>query len=437
MDWTLERRWLVLTTGLFLALFFLPMPSVGWLTALPLGEALYEGVALVHWYAREHVILCLLPAFLIAGGMAVFIAQGAVLRYLGPDAPKALALGVASVSGSVLAVCSCTVLPLFSGLYKRGAGIGPAVAFLYTGPAINVIAIVMTAKVLGLELGIARAVAAIAFAFVIGLAMHLIYRHEVRDDAGFAALPESDGGTGRIVLVFAAMIGVLVFANWAEAGAAGVGVWTAVHERKWWLAAGFGLLMAAVLVRGFGWPLKPLLVVAAAVALAAVVAPEAPQFAFVVGVLGLVAAAWRSGDDGRDWMGESWSFAKQILPLLLAGVFVAGVLLGRPGHEGLIPSAWVAALVGGESLAANVFASVVGALMYFATLTEVPIVQGLRAAGMGEGPSLALLLAGPALSLPNMLAIRSVIGTEKTLVYCSLVVVAATSCGLIYGNLIA
>ncbi|MFP4127382.1 MAG: permease, partial [Alphaproteobacteria bacterium] len=232
MDWTLERRWLALTTGLFLALFFLPMASVGWLPALPLGDALYEGIALVHWYAREHVILCLLPAFLIAGGMAVFIAQGAVLRWLGPDAPKALALGVASVSGTVLAVCSCTVLPLFGGLYKRGAGIGPAVAFLYTGPAINVIAIVMTTKVLGLELGIARAIAAIAFAVVIGLAMHLIYRREVRDGGGFAALPQGEGGTGRIVLVFAAMIGVLVFANWAEAGAAGVGFWTAVYELK-------------------------------------------------------------------------------------------------------------------------------------------------------------------------------------------------------------
>jgi uncharacterized protein len=436
MDWTAERRWLALTTGLFLALFFLPMPSVGWLTDIPLGDALYEGIALVHWYAREHVILCLLPAFLIAGGMAVFIAQGAVLRYLGPDAPKALALGVASVSGTVLAVCSCTVLPLFGGLYKRGAGIGPAVAFLYTGPAINVIAIVMTTKVLGLELGIARAVAAIAFAVVIGLAMHLIYRGELRDGGGIAALPAGEGGTGRIVLVFAAMIGVLVFANWAEAGAAGVGFWTAVYSLKWWLAAGFALLMGAVLVKGFGWPLRPLLVVAAAVALAAVIAPEAPQFAFVVGVVGLVAAAWRSGDDGQDWMAESWSFAKQILPLLLAGVFVAGVLLGRPDHEGLIPSAWVAGLVGGEGFAANVFASVVGALMYFATLTEVPIVEGLRAAGMGEGPSLALLLAGPALSLPNMLAIRSVIGTEKTLVYCGLVVVAATSCGLVYGNVI-
>lgn len=436
MDWSDERRWLALTTGVFLALFFLPMPSVGWLTELPLGAALYEGVALVHWYAREHVVLCLLPAFLIAGGMAVFIAQGAVLRWLGPDAPKAAALAVASVSGSVLAVCSCTVLPLFSGLYKRGAGIGPAVAFLYTGPAINVIAIVMTTKVLGLELGIARAVAAIAFAVVIGLAMHLIYRHEGRDAGGFAALPEGDGGTGRVVLLFAAMIGVLVFANWAEAGAAGVGVWTTVHELKWWLAPAFALLLGAVLVRGFGWPLRPLLGLGAAVVLAAAAAPQAPQLAFVVGLVGLVAVAWRSGDDGRDWMGESWSFAKQILPLLLAGVFVAGVLLGRPGHEGLIPSAWVAALVGGESPAANVFASVVGTLMYFATLTEVPIVQGLRAAGMGEGPSLALLLAGPALSLPNMLAIRSVIGTEKTLVYCGLVVVAATSCGLIYGHLI-
>jgi uncharacterized protein len=437
VDWTLELRWLALTTGLFLALFFLPMASVDWLPALPLGTALYEGVALVHWYAQEHVILCLLPAFLIAGAMSVFIAQGAVLRYLGPDAPKAVALGVASVSGAVLAVCSCTVLPLFAGLYKRGAGIGPAVAFLYTGPAINVIAIVMTTKILGVELGIARAVAAVGFAFVIGLVMHLIYRHEVRDDGGFAVLPESEGGTGRIVLAFAAMIGVLVFANWAEAGAAQVDSWSAVHAFKWWLASAFAVLLGVVLVRGFGWSPGPLLAVGVAVALAAIIAPDHAQLAFVVGVLGLVAAAWRSGADGQDWMTESWSFAKQILPLLLVGVFVAGVLLGRPGHEGMIPSAWVATLVGGESLAANGFASVVGAFMYFATLTEVPIVEGLRAAGMGEGPSLALLLAGPALSLPNMLAIRSVIGTEKTLVYCGLVVVMATLSGLVYGNLIA
>ncbi|MFW5680193.1 MAG: permease [Pseudomonadota bacterium] len=436
MNWSLERRWLVLAAGLFLGLFFLPMPSFGWLTDLPLGHALYEGVALVHDYAREHVILCLLPAFLIAGGMSVFVAQGAVLRHLGADAPKVLALGVASVSGTVLAVCSCTVLPLFAGLYKRGAGIGPAVAFLYTGPAINVIAIVMTTKILGVELGIARAIGAIAFAFVIGLAMHLIYRNEVRDAGGFAALPASDGGTGRIVLVFAAMLGVLVFANWAEAGAEGVGFWNAVHGLKWWLAAGFGLLLGMVLVTGFGWAVRPLVLVGAAVAATAVAAPGAPQFAFVVGLAGLVVAAWQSGDDGQDWMTESWSFAKQILPLLLAGVFVAGMLLGRPGHEGLIPGTWVAALVGGESLMANAVASMAGALMYFATLTEVPIVEGLRASGMGEGPSLALLLAGPALSLPNMLVIRSVIGTEKTLVYCGLVVVGATLSGLVYGNLI-
>lgn len=436
MNWTLERRWLALATGSFLALFFMPMTSVGWLPALPLGGALYEGVALLHDYAQEHVILCLLPAFLIAGGMSVFIAQGAVLRYLGPDAPKALALGVASVSGTVLAVCSCTVLPLFGGLYKRGAGIGPAIAFLYTGPAINIIAIVMTTKILGLELGIARAVAAVGFAFVIGLVMHLLYRHDVRDDRGFAAMPGSDGGAGRIVALFAAMIGVLVFANWAQAGAAGVGIWTTVYQVKWWLAAAFAALLGVVLVRGFGWPVRPLLLAATAVAAAALLAPQAPQLAFVVGVVGLIAAAWRSGDDGQDWASESWSFAKQLLPLLFVGVFVAGVLLGRPGHEGLVPSAWVAALVGGEGLAANAFAAVVGALMYFATLTEVPIVEALRAAGMGEGPALALLLAGPALSLPNMLAIRSVIGTEKTLVYCSLVVVMATLSGLVYGNLI-
>jgi len=435
---TADRAWLAVAVLGFLLFFFLPPELLGAIDVRPIGFAVAEGVALLHDYAREHIILCLLPAFLIAGGMTVYISQAAVLRLLGPDANQALALGVGSLGGMVLAVCSCTVLPLFAGLYKRGAGIGPAVAFLFTGPAINVIAIVLTMKVLGVQLGLARAVGAVLFALVIGTVMAWIYRNEPHDAGGLAALPDGGARHGVVVLLFGAMMGVLVFANWAAVDESASAIWATIHGLKWWLAGGFGLVAAGTLALGFGWPLWPLAALAAAVAAAAYFAPVPPAAIFAAGLVGLVAAAWWGTaddvrDDARDWMAESWSFAKQILPLLVIGVFVAGFLLGRPGEAGLIPAYWVSALVGGERLRANLFASVVGSLMYFATLTEVPIVQGLRAAGMGEGPSLALLLAGPALSLPNMLAIRAIMGTRKTAVYVGLVVVMATIAGLIYG----
>lgn len=435
---TADRAWLAVAVVGFLVFFFLPLQVLEPIDVQPIGFAVAEGMALLHDYAREHVILCLLPAFLIAGGMTVYISQAAVLRLLGPDANQAVALGVGSLGGMVLAVCSCTVLPLFAGLYKRGAGIGPAVAFLFTGPAINVIAIVLTTKVLGVQLGVARAVGAVVFALVIGAVMAWLYRHEPREAGGLAALPEDGARHGRVALLFAAMMGVLVFANWAAVDAEASAVWAAIHGLKWWIAGGFGLVAAGTLALGFGWSAWSLVGLAAAIAVAAAFAPLPPMAIFAAGFVGVVAVAWwgttgDARDEARDWMAESWGFAKQILPLLVIGVFVAGLLLGRPGEAGLIPAAWVAALVGGESLRANLFASVVGSLMYFATLTEVPIVQGLRASGMGEGPSLALLLAGPALSLPNMLAIRAIMGTKKTAVYVALVVVMATVAGLIYG----
>jgi uncharacterized protein len=270
--------------------------------------------------------------------MAVYIPQAVVLKHLGAEANRWVALGVASVSGTVLAVCSCTVLPLFGGLYKRGAGIGPAVAFLYTGPAINVIAIVMTAKVLGAQLGIARAVAAIVFAIVIGLVMHLIFGRNATG-AGFKALPDADFKAANALGLFGAMMAVLVFANWAMVSAEDQSAWAAVAALKWWLAGGFGALVAVVLVVGYGWRPGPLLAVAAVVVLLALLVPHEPQLAFLAGLLGLVIVGLRSGDDAQDWMAETWSFAKQIMPLLLAGVFVAGMLLGRPGEEGLIPPA--------------------------------------------------------------------------------------------------
>jgi len=377
----------VWVVAVFLACYFLPVGGARF------DGALLEAFHLVRWYAREHVLLCLLPAFAIAGAIAVFVRQGAVMRYLGPRAPKAVAYGVAAVSGSVLAVCSCTVLPLFAGISRMGAGLGPATAFLYAGPAVNVLAIILTGRVLGVELGVARAVGAVVFSVVIGLCMHLLFRDEEEAKAAAATeVPETPPTRSpwEDVLFFASLISVLVFANWSS-GDGSSQLCCSVHDVKWELV-GAALLTAAIL------------------------------------------AYRRRGELGA-WAGESWGFARQILPLLLMGVLMAGLLLGRPDHEGLIPSDWVARMVGGNGLGANLFASVAGAFMYFATLTEVPILEGLLGAGMGKGPALALLLAGPALSLPNMLVIRSVLGTRKTLTFVLLVVVMATVSGLIYGSI--
>jgi len=386
-----EKRKFLYILGAFLVAYFLP---IQW----PRFQgAVFESLALVRWYAREHVLLCLVPAFFIAGAIAVFVSQASVLKYFGAAAPKALAYGVASVSGSILAVCSCTVLPLFSGIYTRGAGLGPAIAFLYSGPAINVLAIILTARVLGLEMGVARAVGAIAFSVVIGLLMHLLFLKEelARIDRGEIALgenPEPARPLWKDASYFFSMVAVLVFLNWG-APHQEIGIWSAVYRVKWILSGLFLVLLGFMLVR------------------------------------------WFRKDELTEWVSATWGFAKQILPLLLAGVAAAGLLLGRPGHEGLIPSEWVERFVGGNSIGANFFSALVGAFMYFATLTEVPILQGLLGAGMGKGPALALLLAGPALSLPNMLVINSVIGPKKTFAYCSLVVVMATATGLLYGSL--
>lgn len=450
----LRREWkkALGAAGVFILAFALP---VGWAR---FDDSVHEALALTQWYAREHVILCLVPAFFIAGAIGVFVSQTAVMKYLGPGAPKPLAYAVASVSGSILAVCSCTVLPLFAGIWRMGAGLGPATAFLYSGPAINVLAIVLTAAVLGPSLGTARAVGAVGFSIVIGLAMHLIYR---RQEAGRAAqamvLPDEKPAMPlwKNALWFAAMVGILVFANWGRP-ATEEGIWYGIWAGKWIITSAFAAALGAMMVAWLAvawW--KVGLVALATLAVWAVSTawllprfgealpgyeegmPYAAMFAFAVASAGLcgVLAAGRRSALAAAWLDQSWGFAKQIAPLLLFGVLVAGFLLGRPGHEGLIPSAWVEAAVGGNSVRANLLASVVGALMYFATLTEVPIVQGLMGSGMGKGPALALLLAGPALSLPSMLVIRSIMGTRKTLVYVSLVVVMSTLVGWGYGAL--
>ncbi|TYO99361.1 hypothetical protein EDC39_103207 [Geothermobacter ehrlichii] len=434
MNWKSEWKPLIWIIAVFAGCFFLPVE------ASRVQGAILESLHLVRWYAREHVLLCLVPAFFIAGAVAVFVSQAAVMKYLGPRANKALAYGVASVSGTILAVCSCTILPLFAGIYRMGAGLGPACAFLYSGPAINILAIVLTARILGPEMGIARALGAILFAVIIGLAMHFFFRREEAEKAATAPVM-GDEDEGRPLwqtsLYFASMIGILVFANWGRTDDPS-GLWYAIYTAKWWITSGFAIALAVILTTWFGVGFGRIFIASLPALLLAILQPQQPTLAFTFGVIGLsVLSNLKDSRDGEmgQWFEESWDFAKKILPLLLIGVLVAGLLLGRPGHEGLIPSNWVTSLVGGNSLSANLFASVFGAFMYFATLTEVPILQGLLGAGMGKGPALALLLAGPALSLPNMLVIRSVMGTKKTVVFVVLVMVMATVSGLIYGTI--
>jgi uncharacterized membrane protein YraQ (UPF0718 family) len=433
IDWKAEWRPLVWGVGIFAVLFWLPV-------GMPRFDgAVTEALALTRWYAREHVLLCLVPAFFIAGAIASFVSQAAVMKYLGPRAPKIVAYGVASVSGTILAVCSCTVLPLFAGIHAMGAGLGPATAFLYSGPAINVLAVVLTASVLGLKLGAARAVGAVVFAVVVGGLMAAIFRRSEQERvAAVMAMPEPDDvrPLGQTVAFFTAQVAILVFANWARPEDP-AGVWFAIWRAKWWLTSAAAVALGTVLVRWYGLAFWKAAAVALPTAALAIAVPEHPALAFTVGVVGLALVTARDRGELGQWFASSWGYAKQILPLLLGGVLIAGLLLGRPGHEGLIPSGWIEGAVGGNGLAATLFASVAGALMYFATLTEVPILQGLIGAGMAPGPSLALLLAGPALSLPNMIVIASVIGWKKTSVYIALVVVMATVTGLIYGTFIA
>jgi hypothetical protein len=382
-----EGKKFLLIIAVFLIIYFLPIG------ASRFDNAIMQSLILIKWYAREHVLLCLVPAFFIAGAISVFVSQASVMKYLGAKANKFIAYGVASVSGTILAVCSCTVLPLFAGIWRMGAGLGPACAFLYSGPAINVLAIILTARILGFQLGVARAVGAIAFSVIIGLLMHFIYRKEEIQKADNAmAFPQEEKSRPlwQNGLYFASMVAVLVFANWAKPIDSG-GAWAAIYSVKWIITA---VSLTALIV-------------------------------FLV--------LWFNKKDLTDWVDSTWTFTKQILPLLFAGVIAAGFLLGTSSGEGVIPSKWVSAAVGGNSFRANFFASVAGAFMYFATLTEVPIVQGLMSAGMGKGPALALLLAGPALSLPSMIVLRSIMGTQKTVVFVSLVVVMATICGMIFG----
>lgn len=446
MELKREIKILLWIIVVFVFAFFMPIESARFNTAVA------ATLDLVKWYAREHVILCLLPAFFIAGVIAVFVSQGSVIKYFGANAKKWLAYSVAAVSGTILAVCSCTILPLFSSIHKRGAGLGPAIAFLYSGPAINILAIILTARILGFEMGVARIIGAVVFSVVIGLLMSFVYRREEqqkREDQMNIMVEPEKRPVWQTMTHFLTLVLILVFANWGSPAANDTSsAWYYIFSWKWYITGFFSLVLAWSLVRilkiKWQWVLAAAVVTVISVLLSNSLIESAklrPLVPIVVGIaaLSVITLLDKQDDENREWTLSTWGFAKQIIPLLGIGVVIAGFLLGST-HDGqsiagVIPNEWIAKLVGGNSVFSNFFASIVGAFMYFATLTEVPILQGLIASGMGKGPALALLLAGPSLSLPNMLVIRGIIGTQKTVVYVCLVIVMATVSGLIYGGL--
>jgi uncharacterized membrane protein YraQ (UPF0718 family) len=422
--------------------------------------AVLEAFLSLQWYARNHTLACVVPAMFIAGAIATFLSKEAVLRHLGPNANKVEAYAVASVAGTVLAVCSCSVLPMFAGIYRVGAGLGPAAAFLYSGPAINVMAIFLTARVLGFDLGLARVVGAVGFAVVIGLIMAWIFRQEETQRVkAFAAFPTTGEPRRRLwqnAVFLATMILVLVFSDWTDPSRTRV---TFAPETTVRLLEGSerklqtpGPVSVAVLLettqsyrlmmeetvpelsKGMKFDVDKRFIkemsqdTPPGYEFAAWVYRHRWYFAGTFLVLTvLMALGWFEKSELQSWLLETWTFARQIIPLLFAGVFVTGFVAA------LLPEKLVGGLVGGDSLRANLVASVVGAAWYFATLTEIPILEALIGLGMGKGPALALLLAGPALSLPSIAVIYSVWGFKKTATFVVLVIIMSTVAGMIFG----
>lgn len=435
--------WIVVV---FLVAFFLPLNEPTFWTAI---NATFD---LIKWYAREHVILCLLPAFYIAGVISIFISQGAILKYFGANANKILAYSIASISGSILAVCSCTILPLFTSIHKRGAGLGPAIAFLYSGPAINILAIILTARILGLELGLARTIGAILFSIIIGLIMSFIFRkeeQEKKENQMKIESPDESRPLWQTSVLFFSLVLILVFANWGKPGNDDTtSIWFVIWNWKWYFTGIFSILFAFSLVLilkiNWKWVVLGSIITVFSIIISNLFIEDTkiqPLVPMLVGIasLTLITLFDKNNLENREWTLASWDFAKQIMPLLAVGVVIAGFLLGST-HDGtsingIIPNEWIYWAVGGNSVFSNLFASIIGAFMYFATLTEIPILQGLIASGMGKGPALALLLAGPSLSLPNMIVIQKVLGTKKTIIYVTLVILMATVTGIFYGNL--
>lgn len=445
METKKELKILLWMVVIFAGVFFLPLGSERFMTAI---DATLD---LSKWYAQEHVVMCLLPAFFIAGVIAVFISQGAVLKYFGANAKKWLSYTVAAVSGSILAVCSCTILPLFTSIYKRGAGLGPAIAFLYSGPAISILSIILTWRILGTEMGVARMIGAVLFSVIIGLVMAFIYRKEEKakkEEQMNIEVPPAKRPMSQTMFHFFTLVLILVFANWGAPAADDTSsIWFYIFTYKWYITELLALMLAysliAILKIKWQWVIAGVIATASSAVLANLLIPNpklVPLVPMVVGIasLSLMTLFDKRDSENREWTLSAWGFAKQIMPLLAIGVVTAGFLLGSTHDNttiaGVIPNEWIEWAVGGNSLLSNFFASFTGAFMYFATLTEVPIIQGLLASGMGKGPALALLLAGPSLSLPNMLVIRGVMGTQKTVVYVTLVIIMATISGLVYGT---
>ncbi len=423
MNWRREWKPMVLIGGLFLVAYHFPAEG-----AIPAGP-LQEGFLLLRSYAREHVLTCLLPAMFIAGAISVFLNKQAVLRYLGPGSGRIVSYGIASIAGGILAVCSCTVLPLFAGIYNLGAGLGPAITFLYAGPAINVLAITLSLRVFGLELGLARTMGAVVFGVVAGLAMEFMFRNG-RGRAEGAETKELAADPPRTALLLAALLAILIFANLSPADGAD-GLRGPIYSVKWYLTAAAAFGMMGMLVAWYEAPAWQAFLVLAIPGLAGALC-KCPQAAFGVGVAcfaGLLAA--RGGELAR-WLEDSWSLGKLIFPMLAIGIFMSGVLFGTPGGRGLVPEGVVTNLIGGDGPAAIAVASLAGILMYFATLTEIPITQGLMSVGMGPGAALALLLAGPALSLPSLLVLRGVMGMAKTIAFAAIVAAVAFLAGTIF-----
>jgi uncharacterized membrane protein YraQ (UPF0718 family) len=433
----MKREWKIFAAlvGIFIVAYALPLGNPR------IQAGIQEAFRLLQWYARNHTLACVVPALFIAGAIITFLSQNSVMRYLGPEANPLLAYAVASVAGCVLAVCSCSVLPMFAGIYQLGAGLGPASAFLYSGPAINVLAIFLSARVLGLSIGVGRVINAIAFSVVIGLLMAAVFRKGERAKARAAMqMPEAEKPRrhiGKTALYLACMIGFLVFSDWFNPG--NVVVKTSdgrqfkavvIHETK--DAVRFQLEQDRDSARtGDKITLSKTEIAEMTEQETWVIAVYHIRW-YLAGLCGLavliMAWRWYEREEIRQWMGNTWEFTKLLVPLLYGGVFVVGFV------SVLLPEKHVAQWVGDNSLRANLVASVIGTFWYFATLTEIPITQALMKLGMHNGPVLALLLAGPALSLPNILVIRKVMGNSKTIVFILLVVMMSTIVGMFFGT---
>jgi hypothetical protein len=432
-----ERSILLSFVAVFLVAYSLPLSNP------KITNAILEAFKLLQWYARNHTLACVIPALFIAGGIVTFLSKESVLKHLGPQANKIEAYSVASLSGTVLAVCSCSVLPMFAGIYRLGAGLGPAAAFLYSGPAINVLALFLTARVLGFSMGLGRAVGTVAFAFIIGLLMEAIFRgsetERIKASATFAEAGSSSRPLWKTALYFLCMIAFLVFSDWYNPGNAVVKTadgremhCVVLQEMKDQVMVQLTQPLGE-LERGEKLTLDKREIAGIDELKTWVTEIHAVRW-YLAGAMGvavlLMVWAWFTRDQVAEWMRNTWDFAKLLIPLLFGGVFLVGFL------GALLPDKQVAALVGDNSLQSNLVASVVGCLFYFATLTEIPILEALMKHGMAQGPAMALLLAGPALSLPSILVIRSVLGTTKTAVFTVLVVAMATLTGIMYGTFV-